>query len=332
MLRQLLCILFLLLLPFAMGLGCMNGKRKNKRIVLSKCYNRGMLLLLLPATVLCVIAGGADWGFSLYRSLTLGCLILLCISSIVVWIWKKRKKKYRLLPEKSPLHWEWVLGIVFLAALFFLQLWICIRRSARPGADLTLGIINTIHTSGAFYTVNPATGMSYQSWETVSTYSPLLGFYAMLSSLFGIPAVALVYRVIPFWMLFFFYSVCMEAGEYFFPGSMEKKLAFVAAAQMLNLFGTGGRWFAAYSLLCEPWTANSILCTALLPLLLLQMGELVIQGVTGKRMMFLGLYGMLIFSISDLGRVFAVIDAGILLISLAGRKIYEYGRIDKLRS
>lgn len=332
MLRQLLCILFLLLLPFAMGLGCMNGKRKDKTIVLSKCYNRGILLLLLPATILCVIAGAAGWVFSLYKSLTLGCLILICISSVLVWIRKKRKKKYRLLPVKGVWSLKCLPGILLLAALFLLQFWICIRRSARPGEDLTLGIINTIHTSGTFYTINPSTGMSYQSWESVSTYSPLLGLYAMLSSLFEIPAVTLVYRVIPFWMLFFFYSVCTEAGEYFFPGSMEKKLAFVTAAQLLNLFGTGGRWFVAYSLLCEPWAANSILCAALLPLLLLQMGELVIQGATVKRMVFLGLYGALIFSISELGRVFAVIAAGILLISLAGRKIYEYGRIDKLRS
>lgn len=127
-----------------------------------------------------------------------------------------------------------VFGMLVIAQLIYA----CTGQGVYVDEDMTLETVNSFLVSDAVYQVNPMTGRAYtQGLPLRLEILCLPTLYGAVSSIFGIAPDALVYEMVPGFVLAGCYLAYNTLAKYFFPKDSLRRGVFLAAVALLLSVG-----------------------------------------------------------------------------------------------
>ncbi len=292
----LLLLLGLALAPILPGLCLAEMFVRTKQKKIQEIYIGGWLLCMLAA-------GGAN-GLTVLTHHDLGwCVkvfvVLMSVLEIVtglIWsvllLWHKQSEKKRIsvadttaerkregslsvrrgLPDlNKPESWIF-LAFLFLVVMQIAGIWS--RGYVYRTGDMTLETVQSFLDTGMLYEQNPLTGRPYEGGVPLRIRILCLpGLYAVLCSIFQLPAEQVVWVVMPIYHLLCGYAVYSLVAGSLFRGKRLQRNSFLLVAALLFSFGAYAFGTDGMGMLYQGFKGESIRAVILLPLTLCAVGE-----------------------------------------------------------
>lgn len=312
MIRKSLCALFLVFVPILLAQGYIRPVKDKLNESICTTYNRGCIYMLFLSTLVFVLCRLNQWKFIVYERMLIFFVAFISITMFLIKV--RRKKKYLSKPKVERIS---LLLVVALMIIFQISAYLFTGSFEKN--DNTVEIVNTILSNDSFFYVNPYIGD--KGIFIQSSYTPIMLFYAFLSKISGLHPTLLIHIIIPLWILILFSSICYEYGLELFEN--RRKAAFlVLVIQVLNIFGTHGKWLISSLLLYDTWQGENILLTCLLPWLMLQIFRMFQTVVKAGDWLLLILQSILIILFERSGVFYIGLLLAITFMLVIGRKVY----------
>lgn len=167
--------------------------------------------------------------------------------------------------EKKKELWAYFAAVI----LILLQIMFVVLYAHMDADDsMYVGAATTAVYTDTIYSVNPYTGMLYETLPSRYVLSPFPVFLAIMSQLSGglHPAI-MAHMFFPFAFMMLVYAVMAKLAKKWFSANVEAQGIFILCVAIMN-------WFSAYSVynagnfqMVRLWQGKALLASALLPLI-----------------------------------------------------------------
>lgn len=271
-----LCLAVVPILPGMCALEILYGKKETGRLAFVNAYVLGWMLCML--VVAAVNGVGVFLGQALSTCTRLLTLLIAALEVLAVMIWGllrwKRKKSLHFLRSDSPGKYSLQAKGLFLlfGLLVFRQIVHILRNGyVYMAGDMTLETVQSFLDTDALYGMNPLTGQPYSAGVPMRIRILCLPtFYAMLCQLFELPAMTVVWIVMPIYHLICGYLVYLLLAERLFPGKTLHKGCFLVIVALVLGMGTYAYGMDGLGLLYRGFRGESVRGVILLPYALCQ--------------------------------------------------------------
>lgn len=251
--------------------------------------------------------------------------ILLAGIALVICIRSKGFNKIKKIILFSKLNLNTILFLFAFLILLFIQL---IKQDTiieiYKGDNMAL-YVSTIVSDESLFKSNPFTGLSYSNGSTIIEYSVLTVFYAFLEFVFKLHNTAMVYRLIPIWLLCLFYSIQYSLGKELFQNNRNKSLLYCIVVSLINLWAAGKRWILSTYLMYNNWTDDAMQVCLILPLIVWLYLKILSGEKKKSQIVLLIILLWILNANSNLG-IYIVLCMGIIYATFCGLKGIEKWR------
>lgn len=113
------------------------------------------------------------------------------------------------------------------------------------------------------------TGLPAEALNFRYVFSPFFLLYGVCAIPMKMAPAVIAHSFFPLVLIPFTYGVCYLWAEYLFPGKKLYQMLFLLFTALLNLYGNYSVYSSSTFLLTRIWQGKALLCSALLPLLIL---------------------------------------------------------------
>ena len=308
--------LFMALVPSLLGMGALRilyGSQWKKEMSPADCILTGGMILLGLAEAAHLGAVVLGWSFSRCVSIYLIEIIVIAVLAALVLLigrlgGKKASKEHprkqqlgaaekKALLKAGVLSREGLLWGLFAILALGQLIYVYTGQGVYVDGDMTLETVNSFLASDRIYEINPLTGKAYaQGIPLRLEILCLPTLYGMLSQLFGVGAEALVYGMIPAFVLLGSYLAFYTVANHFFAGESGKKALFMLLVAVLMDAGDYMYGMDGFGALHSGFRGAAIRGAILLPytigLMLRRKYRLVILCIAAEACVVWTLYGM----------------------------------------
>ena len=224
-------------------------------------------------------------------------LVCFAAAALVLLLWKRGKKELKEQGKVTYSARERLLFSVFLVLVILQIVYVAVIKPVYLNGDMTLETVQSFLETDAAYQVNPMTGQAYELG--IPSRLKLLclpTLYAMLSSIFRVEAVSVVWVVAPVFTLFGFYLVYSVLAGIFFSADRWQRICFLALTALLIWVGDYMLSVDGFDLLHAGYRGVTIRGAVLVPYtiaaVLRKKWKLVILCILAEACMVWTLYGM----------------------------------------
>lgn len=187
------------------------------------------------------------------------CVLILAINVLINI--RKIKKKVNM-----PIQgWRELALLVFFLFVLLLQITKSVTILEVYPEDHMAINVSTIVSDSSLFKSNPFTGMPYEVGDVKTEYSSLTVLYAFFVNIFHTHTVAVIYQLIPMWLLCLFYSIQYSLGLESFRNDKKKTFLYCCAVAVALIFGTTKNWMLPSYLMLYPWIEETIWVCFVLP-------------------------------------------------------------------
>lgn len=263
----LLLIVFLIILPFLYGDLLLNNRCKNRLITIPYGFMVELALWTLVSLPIALRGG---------RFTTSFCLFIIMNVPILIFYIRKIQKEPKWIKQivkdmKEHILWNMKSKIFFL--MLFVIVFQCIRvtffQQIYGDNRVYTAIVNDMVETDSFYALNQDNGAVWSNISEVPTKYLLASWYAFeafFAKVSGIKALAIVYTVLPGYLIVLFYNIWWEIIRRFSKNNLDIMAGFLLVMSLLYEFGAED--MSSY-ILNWPTYGKSITANMVMPLMLL---------------------------------------------------------------
>ena len=261
MLKLFTCVLWLVIVPGCLGLGCIRyyNKKENWILLLLSGYLviwGSFEILILPMIYFRISLHVAVYIFMILYLISAA--VGLCINYKFFAGWRESLAK-----SLKGVHWTFWAAIV----IIILQTYVSVRymHLDQDDAFYVATASTAVHTD-TLMEVDPYMGFKYEVLPSRYVLSPFPVFTAVWSSLIQIHPTILAHTVLPGVFIPMAYLVYFLLGKRFFANSKRQQGTFLLLCAIIQMFSYYSVYTSGSFLLFRIWQGKAVLVNVLLPL------------------------------------------------------------------
>lgn len=197
--------------------------------------------------------------------------------------------------------------------------------------DDTAEIAAIMDATGTAYEYEPYTLNPVASYPNENVFSPLEVFYVVNARIAGVNTTQFLHMFLPFFLLPLVFVTYWQAGEYFWPGCVEKKELFVILVILFYSVAAYASKSLMVGAIQNVWNGTSLAAASIFPAVMIESFSLMDVWGDGKKTMTGQILFLLLCYVAGqllLPEAFIVTTA-IILCSIAGKITERYLKRDK---
>ena len=197
--------------------------------------------------------------------------------------------------------------------------------------DSTAEVAAVMDATGTVYQYEPYTLNPVASYPNENVFSPLEVFYVVNARIAGVNTTQFLHMFLPFFLLPLVFVTYWQAGEYFWPGCVEKKELFVILVILFYSVAAYASKSLMVGAIQNVWNGTSLAAASIFPAVMIESFSLMDVWGDGKKTMTGQILFLLLCYVAGqllLPEAFIVTTA-IILCSIAGKITERYLKRDK---
>lgn len=197
--------------------------------------------------------------------------------------------------------------------------------------DDTAEIAAIMDATGTAYEYEPYTLNPVAAYPNEDVFSPLEVFYVVNARIAGVNTTQFLHMFLPFFLLPLVFVTYWQAGEYFWPGCVEKKELFVILVILFYSVAAYASKSLMVGAIQNVWNGTSLAAASIFPAVMIESFSLMDVWGDGKKTMTGQILFLLLCYVAGqllLPEAFIVTTA-IILCSIAGKITERYLKRDK---
>lgn len=283
----------------------------------------GFLVLAVP--LLCLHTPLATI-VSIWKAVLMGMGVLIFL--FIVLNWSELLRWAKKFAERIR-HWD-VMRSFFIVVCVMVTL-ISVVWVLPSKEDSTAEVAAVMDATGTVYQYEPYTLNPVASYPNENVFSPLEVFYVVNARIAGVNTTQFLHMFLPFFLLPLVFVTYWQAGEYFWPGCVEKKELFVILVILFYSVAAYASKSLMVGAIQNVWNGTSLAAASIFPAVMIESFSLMDVWGDGKKTMTGQILFLLLCYVAGqllLPEAFIVTTA-IILCSIAGKITERYLKRDK---